>query len=136
MKLQMLSLWIATLMVPFAPSCAPSAASPNLIECKFGDSNQVFEINDTAKTVKDAGSDVEFKTIFYKNEIIKFSSDNPFYANDFTDPSRFPESVIITISRITGGASSQVFFKDDTAEARVSSKNVRAGSCRIVQRRF
>lgn len=141
MKLKIRPAWIAALgffLMHTGSSAAdgrsgPSAAS-SLIECHIGDADDLFEINDSSKTIRSAQNDVEFRIIFYKTGILKFSSDNSFFAMDFVNSTK-AVSVTITIRRTTGAAIAQVFSKDDP-DQRIATENIVEGFCQRVQRRF
>jgi len=107
-----------------------------LVECNIGTSRSLFEVDNENSTVKDAQSDVQFKIIFFKEGILKFSSDNPFFAMDFAAEGEFPDEVIITIDRVTGASGSQVFFKDRDRSDVTNPKNIRYGKCRPVNSQF
>ena len=113
-----------------------NGAQTSIIECEIGSAYSLFEIDNINKSVKSAQSDVIFKVIFFKKGLLKFSSDNPFYANDFAQENEFPKEVIITINRVTGDASSQVFFKISTIDDLTNPKYIRQGNCRLVNRKF
>lgn len=107
-----------------------------LVECKIGTSRSLFEIDNDHSAVKDAQSNVQFKIIFFKEGILKFSSDNPFFANYFAAEDEFPDEVTITIDRVTGASGSHVFFKNRDRSDVTNPKNLRSGECHPVNRQF
>jgi hypothetical protein len=114
---------------------APSEMT--LVECNWGDFRSLFEIDNAKKTIKDGESDVDFDLIFFKPGLVKFRSNNPFYANQFAPEGKFPAEVEISINRVSGVADSQVYSKENKIEYDLADPQSRKyGKCRLVHHQF